>query len=115
MRTLLLLLTVVSVSALDMGQRDKQLHAAGGFVLGALAHQVITAARPHWSPWVRWATATAAVSVVGAAWECNPKRTADCWDWATTTGGAALGAGGSAVIQAGIGKDSASVSVTFRF
>jgi len=85
-----------TAAALDLSERDKQLHLAGGFAIGLAASAIAVDERPHWSPWTHFAIGVLASSAAGIAKEvidANGGGTKDSDDALATSLGGALGAG----------------------
>lgn len=101
-RALALLLVVSAAAAMDewrlprCNERDKQLHFAGGAIVGACTRAVAERFVPQWPEWGKQALAIGTAALVGAAKEALDSRQPDrhdssCADFLATTAGGAAG------------------------
>jgi hypothetical protein len=77
----------------DLGERDKQQHAAAGVVVGSLASALTKTLSPSSSRWTRAVIGVAAAALAGAAKEAVDARThdADPKDALATVAGGTVG------------------------
>ena len=115
-RPLILLLPLVALSALDLSQEDKQLHFAGGAIIGYVSADI--ADRCGAGPLGRFLIGTATGTAVGWLKEARDRQghgTYDPHDAHATMIGSALGAGAQVGVSLVFTRNGSTAGYTVRF